>query len=83
MCEKGCDAGRGISNYVAFVRGVSQVCTLSPNLFKVYIDGMIVVVEAAKQGVTVEEDAVSGMMYEDDFVGISEISEGLQNKLRR
>ena len=39
---------------------------------------MIVAVEAAKQGVTVGEDAVSGLMFADDFVGISETPQGLQ-----
>ena len=39
---------------------------------------MIVAVEAAKQGVTVREDTVSGLMFADDFVGISETPEGLQ-----
>ena len=51
---------------------------LSPNLFKVFIDDMIVAVEAAKQGVTVGGDTVSGLMFADDFVGISETSEGLK-----
>ena len=41
---------------------------------------MIVAVEAAKQGVTVGEGEVSGLMFADDFVGISEIPEGLTNK---
>ena len=70
VCEECCDAGRGnIYQYVDILQGVAQGCTLSRNLFKVYIDDMIVAVEAAKQGVTMEEDTVSGFMYADDFVG--------------
>ena len=42
-----------------------------PNLFNVYINDMIVAVEAAKQGVRVGEDTVSRLMFADDFVGIS------------
>ena len=63
-----------ISTYVDILQGVTQGCTLSPNLFKVHTDDIIVVVvEAAKQGVTVGEDTVvSGLMFADDFVGISE-----------
>ena len=61
-------------------QGVAQGCTLSPNLFKVYINDMIVEVEAAKQGVTVGEDTVSGLMFVDDFVGISETPEELQKQ---
>ena len=45
--------------------------TLSPNLFKVYINNTIIAVKAAKQGVTVGEDKVSGLMFADDFVEIS------------
>ena len=47
------------------MQGVAQGCTLSPNLFKVYISDMIVAVEAAKQGVTVGEGKVSGLMFAD------------------
>ena len=44
---------------------------------------MIVAVEAAKQGVTMREDPVSGLMFADDFVGISEISKGLQDQIEK
>ena len=45
------------------------------------IDVMIrAAVEAAKQGVKVGEDMVSGIMFADDFVGIAETPEGLQKK---
>ena len=51
------------------LQGPAQGCTLSPNLFKVHIDEMIVVAaEAAKEGVTIGEDTVSGLMFADDFV---------------
>ena len=68
------------SKYVDILQGVEQGCTLSPNLFKAYINDMIVAVEAAKRGVTVGEGEVSGLMFADDFVGISETPEGLTNK---
>ena len=41
---------------------------------------MIVAVEAAKQGVTMGEDTVSGLIFADDFVGILETPEGLQKQ---
>ena len=72
-----------ISKYVDILEGVAQGCTLSPNLFKVYINDMIVAVEAAKQGVTMREDTVSGLMFADDFVGISETSKGLQDQIEK
>ena len=72
MCEKCCDAGRGISKYVDILQGVAQGFTLSPNLFKVFINDMILIVavEAAKQGVTVGEDTMQGLMFADYFAGI-------------
>ena len=70
-----------MSKYVDILQGVAQGCTLSPNLFKVYINDMIVAVEAAKQGVTMGEDTVSGLMLADDFVGISETPEGSQKQI--
>ena len=39
-----------ISKYVDILQGVAQGCGLSPNIFEVYINDMIVAVEAAKQG---------------------------------
>ena len=43
---------------------------------------MIVAVQAAWQGVTMGGDtAVSGLMFADDFVGISETPEGLQKQI--
>ena len=62
-----------ISKYVHILQGVAQGCTSSLNLFEVYIYD-IVAVEAAKQGVTVGENTVSGLMLADDFVGISATS---------
>ena len=60
-----------ISNFVDSLQGVAQGCTLSLNLFKVYIYGMTVAVEAATQRVTMEKGTVSQLMFADDFVEIS------------
>ena len=59
------------SKYVEILQGVAQGCTVSPNIFKIYINDLVVAVEAAKQGATVKEDTVSGQMFADEFVGIS------------
>ena len=68
-----------IFEYVDMLQGVAQGCTLSPNLFKVYTNDVIVAVETAKQGVTMGEDTVSGLMFADDFVATSvTTTEGLQ-----
>ena len=38
-----------ISKYVDILQEVAQGCTLSPNLFKVYINEMIVAIEAVNK----------------------------------
>ena len=45
-----------ISKHFDIVQGVAQGCTLSPTLFEIFIDDLKIAVEAAKQGVKVEED---------------------------
>ena len=67
-----------ISKCVDILQGVAQEYTLSPNVFSVYINGIIVVVEAAKKRVKAGEDKGSRLMLTDDFVGISETLVGLQ-----
>ena len=66
---------RDMSKYVDILQGVAHGCTLSPNLFKVYINDIVATVEAAMQGVTMGEDTVSGLMFAHDFVGVSETPE--------
>ena len=39
--------------------------------------------EAAKQGVTVGEDTVSGLSFADDCAGTSETSEGSQKQIEK
>ena len=70
-----------ISKHVDILPGIAQGCTLSPNLFKVYINEMVVAVEAAKRGLTMGEDMVSRLIFADDFVGISETPKRLQKQI--
>ena len=50
-----------------FYRQLHKDVRLSPNIFKAYVNDMIVAIEAAKQGVTMGEDTVSGLMFADDY----------------
>ena len=73
-----------ILKYVDILQRFAQGCTLAPNVFKVHFNDMTVAIEAAKQGVTVGDDtAVSGLMFADDFVGISETPEGLRKQIEK
>ena len=83
MCERCSGARRGNSKSIDILLGVAQGCTLSPTLFKIFIDGLIIAIEAAKQGVKVGADMVSGLMFADDFVGISDTPEGLQKQIEK
>ena len=53
------------------------------NCSKVHINDLIVAVEAATKGVTMGEDAVSGLMYAHDFVGRSGTPQRLQKHLEK
>ena len=74
---------RELSKYFDVLQGVAQGCTLSPTLFKIFINDLIAEIEAAKQGVKVGDDMVSGLMFADDFVGISGTAEGLQEQIEK
>ena len=56
---------------------------MSPTLFKVFIDDLILAIESAQQGVKLGDDMVSGLMFADDFVGISGTAEGLQEQIEK
>ena len=73
-----------IPTYVDILQGVAQgcTCTISTILFKVYINDMIEV-EPARQRVTMGEYTVSGLLFADDFVGISQTPEGLQEQIEK
>ena len=56
---------------------------MSPTSFKVFINDLIIAIESAQQGVKVGDDMVSGLMFADDFMGISGTAEGLQEQIEK
>lgn len=73
-CARGAMALDGdISREFEIVQGGAQGCTLSPTSSKVFINDLIVSTEAAEQGVKMGEDTLSGLMFANDIVKISEI----------
>ena len=60
-------------------QGVAQGCSLSPILFSVFVDDLLREVEKADLGIQLGGGKkVGGMLFADDFVGVSGSKEGLQ-----
>ena len=54
-------------------------CSLSPILFSVFINGLLKEVEQAELGIELSKGAIiGGMLFADDFVGVSDSGEELQ-----
>ena len=60
-------------------QGEAQGCSLSPILFSVFINGLLKEVEQAGLGVELSDGStIGGMLFADDFVGVSNSEEELQ-----
>ena len=57
-------------------QGVAQGCSLSPILFSVFINDLLKEVEKAELGIHLGEGGkIGGMLFADDFVGLSDTAE--------
>ena len=60
-------------------QGVAQGCSLSPILFSVFINDLLKEVEQAELGIQLSScKTFGGMLFADDFVGVSDSKENLQ-----
>ena len=60
-------------------QGVAQGCSMSPILFSIFINQLLDEVEKAGFGITIKNDVkVGGLMFADDFVGLTTNAEDLQ-----
>ena len=63
-------------------QGVAQGCSLSPILFSVFVNDLLKEVEQSGLGIQLSSGkTVGGMLFADDFVGISDSKESLQKLL--
>ena len=62
-------------------QGIDQGCSLSPILFSVFISDILLnEIDRAQLGIQLNSGIkVGGALFTDDFVGITESSESLQN----
>ena len=65
------DGERSASFSVA--QGRAQACSLSLILFSVFINDLLKEVEKAEFGVQLECGKIGGMLFADDFVGVSDL----------
>ena len=67
-------------NFFSINQGVAQGCTLSPTLFLIYINGLLNEIEKCPElGVKFFQNKLSGLLFADDFVGITETGRALQS----
>ena len=60
-------------------QGVAQDCSLSPILFSVFINDLLKEVERVEFGIQLSSGkTVGGMLFVDDFVGVSASKESLK-----
>ena len=60
-------------------QGVAQGCSLSPILFSVFISDLLEEIDRAQIGIQLKSgNKIGGLLFADDFVGITESSENLQ-----
>ena len=72
----------GKSDTFTIEQGMAQGCSLSPILFSVFINDLLKEVEQNGLGIQLSSGkTVGGMLFADDFVGISDSKESLQKLL--
>ena len=74
--------GEKSDTFTIIEQGVAQGCSLSPILFLVFINYLLKEVEQTGLGIQLSSGkTVGGMLFADDFVGISDSKESLQKLL--
>ena len=73
--------GEDLSNFVNIERGFKQGDSLSPNLFKIYINDLPDIFDDSCHSVTLETLALNCLTFADDILLLFERAEGIQKSL--
>ena len=65
--------------YFGITQGVAQGCTLSPTLFLTLVDGLMKEIESKASFLPSLQ--LNGLLFADNFVGLSDSKEGLQDMI--
>ena len=69
----------GIKSEYFGITQVAQGCTLSPTLFLIFVDGLMKEIESKASSLPSLQ--LNGFLFADDFVGLSDSKEGLQDMI--
>ena len=74
----------GIIDDFTINRGVRQDASLSPTLFKIYINDMTeLFINSKCDPLSLENSCIGSLMFADDLLVLSESNEGLQESLNK
>lgn len=59
------------TDWLSVYCGLKQGCSLSPQLFNVYINDLALKIDALGKGIKIDEETVSILLYADDVVLIA------------
>ena len=70
-----------LTNWFGVKSGLKQGCSLSPVLFNLYINDLVLKINALGKGIKIDDESVSILLYADDVVLLAENETDLKSML--